>query len=70
MQWALWAAGTLASFLALEIAAIRSRRKGDTLSEETRAFFKVRTSHGAVAFLAVLFGFAVWFAGHILLGWA
>lgn len=70
MQWALWAAGTLASFLALEVLALRSPRKGDTLSERIRARFQTRTVHGAAAFVSLVAGFAVWLIGHIVFGWA
>jgi hypothetical protein len=69
MQWLLWAAVTFASFLTLEVIAIRTKKKGDTLSEQIRAFFRVRQYRGRVAFVSVLFGFVIWFAGHILLRW-
>jgi hypothetical protein len=70
VQWILWAAGTGVSFAVLEFLAIRSKRSGDTLSERTRARFHAKTRQGAAVFGAVLFGFAVWFFGHIVWGWA
>jgi len=68
-MWILWAVATLASFLVLEILAIRSKRKGDTLSERVRARFRAKTPSGAAVFGSLLFGFAVWFFGHIVFGW-
>lgn len=66
----IWAALILAG-AAFETYALRDRKEGNTLSEVTRAVFRVRTSRaGRAAFLATWLGFSGWFLGHILDWWA
>ncbi|PAU49673.1 hypothetical protein CK936_06580 [Streptomyces albireticuli] len=61
--WAIW--GLL--FAALEIVAIGSKRRIDTLSESVRKLFYTRTSRiGRVLFAAGWASFSVWFLWHIL----
>lgn len=61
------------TFLAVggaETYAIKNKVPGDTISERTRVYFRVKkestTRIGAFAFLALLGTFATWFAAHIL----
>ncbi|MCX3064190.1 hypothetical protein [Streptomyces beihaiensis] len=58
--------GLLAVGAVLEVWAIRNGRPGDTLSERTRAWFRVRTRAGAAVFVAAWCSFAAWFLVHIL----
>lgn len=64
---AVWG-GLLAAGAAVEIWALRSGRAGDTLSETTRRWARVRTPAGAVVFAVAWSAFAVWFLFHILIG--
>lgn len=57
--------GLLALGAVVEVIALRTPRKGDTLSERTRAWFRVRTPAGKAVFAAVWVGFASWFLVHI-----
>lgn len=72
--WLAWAAGTAASFGVLEGLAVAGR--GTTLSTRTRRFFGTNSKDarrrrvGVATFLAVLYGFAAWFSGHVVFGWA
>lgn len=63
--WAL----LLLSGLAYEGYALASKAEGDTLSERTRAFFRVHTKPGRAIFLVGWSAFAVWFGVHILTSW-
>jgi hypothetical protein len=59
--------GSLLSAGALyELYALRNRAVGDTLSERTRAWFRVHTKPGRAVFTVTWCGFAVWFLLHIL----
>lgn len=58
--------GLLAVGAAFEVWALRNGRAGDTLSERTRAWFRVRTRPGAAVFAVAWVGFAGWFLVHIL----
>lgn len=60
--WAAW----ILTFFILEGPAIFDKQKGDTLSEQTRDWFHVRTKGGAIAFGTVWIAFAGWFFWHIL----
>ncbi|MFD7832419.1 hypothetical protein [Streptomyces sp. MJM8645] len=51
---------------AAEVYGLWSREAGDTLSERTRAWFRVRTKPGRAVFTVVWCGFSVWFLLHIL----
>lgn len=59
--------GLLVAGAAFEAYALRNGRDGDTLSETTRRFFRVRTKTGRAIFLATWLGFAAWFTFHIVL---
>jgi hypothetical protein len=72
--WAIWAAAGLGSFLVLETIALVDRRRGDTLSERTRALlgiYPVRPVRRVAVpvFAAVLLIFVGWFIPHIVWGW-
>lgn len=58
--------GLLAAGAGVEVWALRNGRPRDTLSERTRAWFRVRTRPGAVVFAVVWCAFAAWFLVHIL----
>lgn len=58
--------GLLGAGLAYEVYAIHDEAEGDTLSEITRAVFRVHTRPGRAVFGAVWAGFAGWFFLHIL----
>lgn len=59
--WSLWAL----AFAVGEGAALLSRTKGDTLSEEMRALFRTGTRAGRVVWIVAFGVFAAWFAIHI-----
>lgn len=59
--------GLLAAGAVYEIYALANGRSGDTLSERTRSWFRVRTRAGAVVFGVAWCTFAAWFFVHILL---
>lgn len=61
----LWG-GLLAAGAALEVWALRNGRPGDTLSERTRAWFRVRTPAGRIVFAVAWVGFASWYLVHVL----
>jgi hypothetical protein len=72
--WAIWAALALGSFVVLETIALVDRRRGDTLSERTRALlgiYPVRAVRRVAVpvFAAVLVIFVGWFVPHIIWGW-
>lgn len=50
----------------LEFAGIVGKRKGDTISELTRKYFKTDTPAGATLFGVTWLGFAAWYFWHIL----
>jgi hypothetical protein len=64
--WLLW--GLI--FAVVEGAALANDKKGDTLSEHLRRWFRVDTHLGRTAWLvfSALF-FIVWFIPHIAVGW-
>jgi hypothetical protein len=66
-MWAgIWIAWT-AVFAVAEGIALANKRDGDTLSENFRRLFRTRTSKvGRAVFAVGWFGFAGWFAIHIL----
>ncbi|MET9528242.1 hypothetical protein [Streptomyces coeruleorubidus] len=54
-------------FIVYETIALVSKRDDDTLSENTRRLFRVRTSKaGRAVFTVAVAGGAVWFLLHIL----
>jgi hypothetical protein len=56
----------LGSGVALEAYALRYGQQGDTLSERTRAWWRVDTRPGRIAFTACWAGFSTWYLLHIL----
>lgn len=60
--WWTW----IAAFIAFEAAALIDRRKGDTLSEHVREWFRTNTPRGRLIFGAGWVVFAGWFLVHIL----
>ena len=59
--WLLW----LVAFAVLEGYTIRSKRKGDTLSETTRRWFGTKTKLGRWVWIASFGLFSAWFVVHI-----
>lgn len=68
VSWFIWATVFLTG-LAFEARTIIDKRKGDTLTEKTRALFFVHTKLGRVIFAVTWIGFSTWFLGHILQWW-
>lgn len=67
MHWMdLVLAATLLPLLAFEVYAIRNRVPGDTISERTRVYFRIKGKAGSYIFLAFLGSSAAWFAAHIV----
>ena len=64
LVWAVW----LLLFAIFETAALVSRKAGDTLSEQTRAWFDVHTRTGRIVFGVGWVVFSMWFFWHILWG--
>ena len=62
--WAIWGI----YFFVFEGYAIHSKTKGDTLSEQTRHYFRVKGKVGSLAFLGLFGTFAAWFCAHIVGG--
>ncbi|MBA4865899.1 hypothetical protein H1V43_32055 [Streptomyces sp. PSKA54] len=60
--------GLLVAGAGVEAWALRNGRSGDTLSERTRSWFRVRTPAGRVTFAVVWVAFASWFLVHIVGG--
>jgi hypothetical protein len=61
--WSAWAA----FFVIYETIALANRKDDDTLSENTRRLFRIRTSKvGRAVFTVILGGGAGWFLLHIL----
>ncbi len=58
--------GLFAVGAAYEVYALFNKKVGDTLSERTRALFRVGTRPGRVIFTAAWCAFSVWFLRHIL----
>lgn len=58
--------GLLLAGAAFEVYALVNGRDGDTLSERTRSWFRVRTRTGALVFGVAWCVFATWFLLHIL----
>jgi hypothetical protein len=61
----LWLAWGLL-FAVIEAVAVVNDKRGDTLSEHLRMWFRTDTKHGRTAWLVVSGGFAAWFVVHIL----
>lgn len=53
---------------AVEVWALRNGKRGDTLSERVRRWFRVDTTWGIFAFTLVWASFSLWFLRHIT-GW-
>lgn len=64
-QYGLLWGGLVAVFGVAEVNGIVSETEGDTLSEQTRAFWRTKTTAGRWAFTILWATFAVTFAGHI-----
>ncbi|MGA5127717.1 hypothetical protein ACPCAG_31000 [Streptomyces pseudogriseolus] len=63
LLWGAWAV----FFAVYETIALVNRKDDDTLSENTRKLFRIRSSKaGRAVFTVVLGGGAVWFLFHIL----
>lgn len=58
--------GLLAAGAVVEAVALRNGRQGDTLSERTRVWFRVRTPAGRAVFAVAWVSFAVWYLVHVL----
>lgn len=58
--------GLLAAGAAFEVYALRNGRSGDTLSERTRSWFRVRTLAGRAVFTLAWIAFASWYLVHII----
>ncbi len=58
----------VATFLLVgfETYAIKNRVPGDTISERTRVYFRVKGKPGSYIFLAFLGSAAAWYAAHIV----
>lgn len=72
--WAVWAITAAVSGGVLETIALIDRRKGDTLSEKTRALLGIEPVKpirrvAIPVFVAVFVGFVAWFVPHIVLQW-
>ena len=70
-MWIAWLATTAGAFAVLETIALVNRRKGDTLSERTRAWLGItppnaRRRIAVPVFAAVLILFVCWFLPHIV----
>ncbi|MET9732009.1 hypothetical protein ABZZ79_15550 [Streptomyces sp. NPDC006458] len=62
----LWGGWTL-FFVVYETIALANKKDDDTLSENTRRLFRIRSSKvGRAAFTVILGGGAIWFLFHIL----
>lgn len=58
--------GVAALVLFLEMVGIFGKTKDDTISEQTRKWFKTETPLGAAGFTVAWLGFAAWFLYHIV----
>lgn len=59
--------GLLLAGAAVEVWALRTAKAGDTLSESTRRWFRIKTSRvGRLVFAAAWAGFSTWYLLHIL----
>ncbi|WP_267716597.1 hypothetical protein [Streptomyces sp. CoH17] len=58
--------GLFTAGLAYEAYALFTKVEGDTLSERTRALFKVHTKPGRAIFTVAWGGFSLWFLQHII----
>lgn len=69
--WLIWLVVVAASFAILEGIGLVNRKKGDTLSENTRRWLgitpKKRMTAGAIGLGVALVGFVIWFWPHIAL---
>ncbi|MFE1289642.1 hypothetical protein [Streptomyces sp. NPDC058751] len=66
MSWIVWVLWT-SLFALFETWALVNKLEGDTLSENTRKLFRIRTSKaGRAVFTVGWLGFAAWFLLHIL----
>lgn len=59
--WILWGV----AFAVIEGVAIRNDKRGDTLSEHFRLWFRTDTRHGRTAWIITSGIFFAWFAVHI-----
>lgn len=73
LYWAVWVLGlVLAGFAVPEAHALFNKQSGDTLSENTRRWFRTDTPGGGWTFAGVwvtLLAVWLWFLGHILNWW-
>lgn len=66
MSWLIWTLW-VTSFAVYEGLTLANAKKGDTLSENTRKLFRIRTNKiGRAAFTVGWTGFSAWFLLHIL----
>ena len=61
LAWLLW----IAAFAVIEGAALVNDKRGDTLSEHFRRWFRTDTHRGRTAWLVVSGVFFAWFLIHI-----
>lgn len=58
--------GTAAFVIFLELVGIIGRKPGDTITEQTRMWWRTDTKLGRIAFGVAWPAFAAWFLWHIL----
>lgn len=58
--------GVLVTATAVEVYGLFNQKPGDTLSERTRAWFRVHTKPGRAVFAVGWVLFSAWFLFHIL----
>ena len=64
-NWPLFWGAFAALFGVAETNGVLSETEGDTLSEQTRAFWRTKTLAGRIVFTVIWGTFAVLFGGHI-----
>ena len=57
---------SMGALLVGEAWAIANHVPGDTISERTRVYFKIKGKGGTFVFLATLGTFSAWFSAHIV----
>lgn len=57
---------SLVPLVGFEAYAIRNRVPGDTISERTRYYFRVKGKTGSFVFLTFLGTASAWFAAHVV----
>lgn len=72
--WVVWLSLLGGSFAVLEGIALRNRRTGDTLSENTRRWLGINPARpgrraSMAVFAGTLIAFTAWFVPHILFDW-